>query len=160
MLIELTLPFCTNQKLHINIFSESWGLRSRVSFSSPSFLFFALVRTFLTHLHRKVGDVGLGCAEMLKTSELILEQPLNWITYLCLFFPTAIAAITAVVPFIGTYWAAVPAVLELWLVQGQGIMAAVLAVCHFLPTYFVDVAIYSEISGYAVSSFVSKYHFA
>lgn len=64
---------------------------------------------------------------------------------MCVFL--VLAAILAVVPALGTYWACLPAVLDLWLAQGKNIQALILAVCQFLPTTIVDATIYNEIHG-------------
>ena len=61
------------------------------------------------------------------------------------YLPSITAALFGFLPLFGTYWAAFPGVLELWLIQGKPFHSIAFIVIHILPTYVVDTAIYSQI---------------
>ncbi|XP_002122006.5 transmembrane protein 245-like [Ciona intestinalis] len=62
------------------------------------------------------------------------------------YMPSVLAALFGVVPLLTTYWVCIPAALEIWLLQGNPLRAICLTVFQFLPTLFVDAAIYKDIS--------------
>ncbi len=59
--------------------------------------------------------------------------------------PVLSATFLAAVPVAGQVLVALPAALELWLTEERWISALALIVCHIVPTYVVDAAIYSEV---------------
>lgn len=63
------------------------------------------------------------------------------------YLSSACATILGAVPFLGTYWACVPGILDLWLSQERWIASILFAGFQFLPTSVVDTTIYKEIKG-------------
>ena len=62
------------------------------------------------------------------------------------YLPSILAALLAFLPLLGTYWTAIPGILELWLIHNRPLHAILFAIMHCLPLVIgVDQAIYSEI---------------
>ncbi|KAK5647698.1 hypothetical protein RI129_002590 [Pyrocoelia pectoralis] len=76
----------------------------------------------------------------------------TWFIHNCfnvkiVYLPSALATILGAVPFLGTYWACLPAVLDLWLAQEKSFQAILCAFFQVLPMSIVDATIYNEIQG-------------
>eukprot|EP00088_Acartia_fossae_P067928 TRINITY_DN8524_c0_g1_i10.p1 TRINITY_DN8524_c0_g1~~TRINITY_DN8524_c0_g1_i10.p1 ORF type:complete len:909 (-),score=164.41 TRINITY_DN8524_c0_g1_i10:305-3031(-) len=61
--------------------------------------------------------------------------------------PMLFSSFLAAVPFTGQYLVAVPASLELWLLQDRPLAAILLMIFQVAPSWLVDAAIYSEMKG-------------
>jgi predicted PurR-regulated permease PerM len=61
--------------------------------------------------------------------------------------PAVLAAVAGAIPFIGPYWIALPAILELWLVEGEAVSAIAVLVLSLIPLFFIDSIIYGEVEG-------------
>ncbi|VDO04924.1 unnamed protein product [Rodentolepis nana] len=61
--------------------------------------------------------------------------------------PSIIATILGAIPLMGTYWAVLPGVVELWCLRGSYWQALLLLLLHLLPWYFLDAELYTEIKG-------------
>ena len=87
------------------------------------------------------------CFLLLPSLPLFTSLSLSLSLSLFLLTLPVLAGIAGAMPFVGAYWVALPAVLELWLVQGQLLTALSVMGLSLLPLFFVDTIINREIEG-------------
>ncbi|XP_073999911.1 transmembrane protein 245 isoform X2 [Rhodnius prolixus] len=63
------------------------------------------------------------------------------------YMPAVFASVLGVVPVLGTYWACLPAILDLWLMQDSKVRAIALFLAQIFPTAVVETTVYNEIKG-------------
>ncbi|KAL3310576.1 hypothetical protein Ciccas_010854 [Cichlidogyrus casuarinus] len=61
--------------------------------------------------------------------------------------PSVLAAIFGAIPILGNYWVAIPGIIDLVLFHESYWRGFLLFILHWLPTQFLDTAVYSEIKG-------------
>jgi predicted PurR-regulated permease PerM len=64
-----------------------------------------------------------------------------------IILPSVLGALIGAVPFVGTYWVGLPAILQLWLIENSLFSAIVALVLLILPPFLIDSMINSEIEG-------------
>lgn len=73
-----------------------------------------------------------------------MPRCLRQIAYCCML---VFASVLGVVPVLGTYWACLPAILDLWLMQDSKVRAIALFLAQIFPTAVVETTVYNEIKG-------------
>ncbi|CAG0887667.1 unnamed protein product [Cyprideis torosa] len=61
--------------------------------------------------------------------------------------PSVLAGIFSAVPLVGTYFAAIPGIIELWLIEERPYAAILLLIAQMFPIYFVNDEFYKGIKG-------------
>lgn len=64
-----------------------------------------------------------------------------------IFVPTMLATMFAAIPMVPPYAVSVIGILELWLVRGEPIGAAIFAAASIAPLTFADATFYAEVKG-------------
>uniref|UniRef100_A0A0K8S3B8 Transmembrane protein 245 n=1 Tax=Lygus hesperus TaxID=30085 RepID=A0A0K8S3B8_LYGHE len=113
----------------------------------------------MTQMSPKYGNklavaVELSCREVLAASaKLSIFYGLwTWLMHTLfqsnlVYMPAVFAGVLGVVPILGTYWACLPAILDLWLMQDSKLRALGLFLAQIFPTAVVETTVYNEIKG-------------
>ncbi|BES98942.1 transmembrane protein 245 [Nesidiocoris tenuis] len=113
----------------------------------------------ITQMSPKYGNklataVELSCREVLAASAKlsVFYGMWTWLIHMLfqsnlVYMPAVFAGVLGVIPILGTYWACLPAILDLWLMQGSKLRALGLFLAQIFPTTVIETTVYNEIKG-------------